>query len=339
MPFEIVRNDITKMKVDAIVNSANPHVFIGDGVDGAIHAAAGPKLFEARKIIGDIPVGSAVATPAFKLNAEYVIHTVGPIWRGGTEHEIESVKECYKNALKVALEKKCKSVAFPLISTGTYGFPKSEALQTAISVISEFLLLHDMKVFLVVYDRTSYSLTEKLFTAVAEYIDDNYIEEHPEYYQNRRRGQELDVCEDEAFAPIIQADEPYESKTLKSERSLDDLMDELEESFSQSLLRLIDEKDKTDVEIYKKANVDRKLFSKIRSNKDYKPSKVTAIAFALALGLNLDETKDLIGRAGFALTHSTKFDFIIEDFIEQENYNVFEINEVLFAFDQVLLGV
>ena len=339
MPFEIVRNDITKMKVDAIVNSANPHVFIGDGVDGAIHAAAGPKLFEARKIIGDIPVGSAVATPAFKLNAEYVIHTVGPIWRGGTEHEIESVKECYKNALKVALEKKCKSVAFPLISTGTYGFPKSEALQTAISVISEFLLLHDMKVFLVVYDRTSYSLTEKLFTAVAEYIDDNYIEEHPEYYQNRRRGQELDVCEDEAFAPIIQADEPYESKTLKSERSLDDLMDELEESFSQSLLRLIDEKDKTDVEIYKKANVDRKLFSKIRSNKDYKPSKVTAIAFALALGLNLDETKDLTGRAGFALTHSTKFDIIIEYFIEQENYNVFEINEVLFAFDQVLLGV
>ena len=339
MPFEIVRNDITKMKVDAIVNSANPHVFIGDGVDGAIHAAAGPKLFEARKIIGDIPVGSAVATPAFKLNAEYVIHTVGPIWRGGTEHEIESVKECYKNALKVALEKKCKSVAFPLISTGTYGFPKSEALQTAISVISEFLLLHDMKVFLVVYDRTSYSLTEKLFTAVAEYIDDNYIEEHPEYYQNRRRGQELDVCEDEAFAPIIQADEPYESKTLKSERSLDDLMQQLEESHSQSHLRLIDEKDKTDVEIYKKANVDRKLFSKIRSNKDYKPSKVTAIAFALALGLNLDETKDLIGRAGFALTHSTKFDIIIEYFIEQENYNVFEINEVLFAFDQVLLGV
>ena len=196
-----------------------------------------------------------------------------------------------------------------------------------------------MKVFLVVYDRTSYSLTEKLFTTVAEYIDDNYIEEHPEYYQNCRRGQKLDVCEDEAFEPIIQTDEPYESKTLKSERSLDDLMGELEESFSQSLLRLIDEKDKTDVEIYKKANVDRKLFSKIRSNKDYKPSKVTALAFAIALELNLDETKDLIGRAGFALTHSTKFDIIIEYFIEKENYNVFEINEVLFAFDQVLLGI
>ena len=339
MPFEIVRNDITKMKVDAIVNSANPYVFIGDGVDGAIHAAAGPKLFEARKTIGDIPVGSAVATPAFKLSAEYVIHTVGPIWRGGTEHEIESVKECYKNALQVALEKECNSVAFPLISTGTYGFPKSEALQIAISAISEFLLLHDMKVFLVVYDRTSYSLSEKLFTAVAEFIDDNYIEEHPEYYLNRRRNRELDICEDEAFAPIIQSEEHCESKALKAARSLDDLMDELDESFSQSLLRLIDEKCKTDVEIYKKANVDRKLFSKIRSNKDYKPSKVTAIAFAIALELNLDETKDLIGRAGFALTHSTKFDVIIEYFIEQENYNVFELNKVLFAFDQALLGV
>lgn len=338
MPLEIVRNDITKMKVDAIVNSANPHVFIGDGVDGAIHAAAGPKLFEERKMIGDISVGFAVATLAYNLNAEYVIHTVGPIWQGGENHEIESVKKCYKNALKVALEKKCKSVAFPLISTGTYGFPKSEALQIAISIISEFLLLHEMKVFLVVYDRTSYYLSEKLFTAVTEFIDDNYIEDHPEYNQNRRRRQTLDIRGEEVSASIFQADERYESKALKSKRSLDHLMDGLEESFSQSLLRLIDEKGKTDVEIYKKANSDRKLFSKIRSNKDYKPSKVTAIAFAIALELNLDETKDLIGRAGFALTRSTKFDVIIEYFIEQDNYNVFEINEVLFAFDQVLLG-
>ena len=335
MPFEIIRNDITRMKVDAIVNSANPQVFVGDGVDAAIHAAAGPELFEARKIIGDIPVGAAVSTPAFKLNAEYVIHTVGPIWNGGAENEIENVKLCYKNALDLALEKKCESVAFPLISTGTYGFPKAEALKIAVSVISEFVLIHDMKVFLVVYDRASYSLSEKLFTAVAKFIDDNYIEEHPEYYQNRRRSQEFI-----AYAtPIFQEEEQYESKTIKAERSLDDLMDKLEETFSISLLRLIDEKGKTDVEIYKKANLDRKLFSKIRSNKDYKPSKVTAIALALALELNLDETKDLIGRAGFVLNHCNKFDVIIEYFIEQEKYNVFEINEGLFAFDQVLLGI
>lgn len=205
MPFEIIRTDITKIQADAIVNSANPHAFIGGGVDGAIHAAAGPELYEARKIIGDIPVGSAVATPAFRLNAKYVIHTVGPIWRGGTEHEIERVKECYKNALQVALEKKCNSVAFPLISTGTYGFPKSDALQIAVSVIHEFLLHHEMKVFLVVYDRTSYALSERLFTAVAAFIDDHYIEEHPAYDQNSRRMRGFEICEDQDYAPVFNA--------------------------------------------------------------------------------------------------------------------------------------
>jgi O-acetyl-ADP-ribose deacetylase (regulator of RNase III) len=318
------------MRVDAIVNSANPRVAIGRGVDGFIHAAAGPELFEARKKIGDIPVGSAVATPAFNLHATYVIHTVGPLWQGGMKQEIEHVKECYANALQVALEKKCKSVAFPLISTGTYGFPKSKALQIAISVISEFLLLHDMKVYLVVYDPTSFSLSEKLFATVAEYIDDNYIEEQPEKYSKQHINSIRNNFE---LAGIV------ESYSLIPERRLEDLISELEESFSESLLRIIGEKGKTDVEVYKKANLDRKLFSKIRSNKDYRPSKVTALAFALALELNLDETKDLIGRAGFALSHSNKFDVIIEHFIVSKNYDVFEINEVLFAFDQILLGV
>ena len=334
MPFEIVRNDITKMRVDAIVNSANPLVAIGRGVDSAIHTAAGPELFEARKEIGDIPVGFAVATPAFKLNATYVIHTVGPLWQGGSEHEIEQVRECYANALQVALAKGCKSVAFPLIATGTYGFPRSEALQIALSVISEFLLLHDMMVYLVVYDRTSYSLSGKLFKEVVAFIDEYYVEEHTEHYKSRDLNQNLNVLRRD-----IGKIEELALLSPRPERSLDDLMTELEESFSLSLMRIIEEKGKTDVEVYKKANVDRKLFSKIRSNKNYRPSKVTAIAFALALELNLDETKDLIGRAGFSLTHSNKFDIIIEYFIGQENYNVFEINEVLFAFDQNLLGV
>jgi len=339
MPFEIVRNDITKMKVDAIVNSANPHVLIGVGVDSAIHEAAGSKLFEARRLIGDIPVGSAVATPAFKLTADYVIHTVGPLWQGGSEQEKQKVKECYKNSLNIALEKKCNSIAFPLISTGTYGFPKAEALGIAVSVISEFLLQHDMNVFLVVYDRKAYALSEKLFAAVTEYIDDNYIEEHNIKSHQVRGGQGLDATDYEPMVSVIRANKESYSYTERPGRSLGDLIDELDETFSQSLLRLIDEKGKNDVEVYKKANVDRKLFSKIRSNKDYRPSKVTAIAFALALELNLDETRDLIGRAGFALSHSNKFDVIVEYFIDQENYNVFEINEVLFGFDQVLLGV
>lgn len=335
MPFEIIRNDITKMKVDAIVNSANPNVFIGSGVDSAIHAVAGPELFEARKSIGEICVGVAVSTPAYNLNAKFVIHTVGPVWRGGVENEIEKVKECYKNSLDLASELNCKSIAFPLISTGTYGFPKSEALKIAISVISEFVLVNDMNVYLVVYDRASYTLSEKLFSAVEKFIDDNYIEEHPGYYQERCLREELRVCETDRMLNY----EEIEIRSLSIGRSLDDLMDELEETFSQSLLRLIDEKGKTDVEIYKKANLDRKLFSKIRSNKNYKPSKVTSIALAIALELSLDETRDLIGRAGFVLTHCNKFDVIIEFFIEQGNYNVFEINEGLFAFEQELLGV
>ncbi len=339
MPFEIVRNDITKMDVDAIVNSANPHAMIGAGVDSAIHKAAGPKLFEARRLIGDIPVGSAVATPAFNLQADYVIHTVGPIWQGGTEDEIERVRECYKNSLNLALEKKCSSIAFPLISTGTYGFPKAEALGIAVSVISEFLLQNDMNVFLVVYDLKAYTLSEKLFESITEYIDDNYIEEHHIRSSQLRGGQAIDASHYEPMVSVVRANEEYSAYSSRPERSLADLIDELEETFSESLLRLIDVKNKSDVEVYKKANVDRKLFSKIRSNKDYRPSKVTAIAFSLALELNLDETKDLIGRAGFALTHSSKFDVIVEYFIEQSNYNVFEINEVLFAFDQVLLGL
>lgn len=339
MPFEIVRNDIAKMDVDAIVNSANPHVLIGAGVDSAIHKAAGPKLFKARQLIGDIPVGMAVATPAFKLQADYVIHTVGPLWRGGGEDEKERVKECYINSLNLAFEKRCKSIAFPLISTGTYGFPKAEALGIAISVISEFLLQHDMNVFLVVYDPKAYALSEKLFSAVTEYIDDNYIEEHHIKSSQLRGGQASDVSYYEPMGSLVLVNEESDAYSSKADRSLDDLIGELDETFSQSLLRLIDEKNKSDVEVYKKANVDRKLFSKIRSNKDYRPSKVTAIAFALALELNLDETKDLIGRAGFALTHSSKFDVIVEYFIQQENYNVFEINEVLFGFDQILLGL
>jgi O-acetyl-ADP-ribose deacetylase (regulator of RNase III) len=337
MPMSIIRNDITKMSVDAIVNSANPHVFIGDGVDGAIHKVAGAELFEARKAIGNIAVGEAAITDAFKLSAKYVIHTVGPTWHGGNDNEIESVKNCYRSSLALAKDYNCKSVAFPLISTGTYGFPKSEALQIAISVISEFLFENDMKIYLVVYDKTSYSLSGKLFSAVVEYIDDYYIDEHLEYYRNRGR-MEYDICPQDVRTPIIEWDGKCEIKSLKENRSLEDLMGELDETFSQSLLRLIDQKGKTDVEVYKKANADRKLFSKIRSNPNYKPSKVTAIAFAIALELSLDETRDLINRAGFTLTHSSKFDVIIEYFIGQGNYNIFKINEVLFAFDQVLLG-
>lgn len=337
MPMKIVRNDITKMTVDAIVNAANTKLIAGGGVCGAIFSAAGAnKLQKECDNIGGCQVGEAVITSGYSLPAKYIIHAVGPIWRGGNNKEAELLHNCYKNSLSLALKNKCSSIAFPLISSGIYGYPKDEALHIAITAISEFLMKHDMMVYLVVYDKKAFSLGEKLFSAIERYIDDNYVEERS---HDRRKDIANEVrlfnsvleesyMFNESCAPIIS----------EKKRCLEDLVKELEETFSEMLLRLIDEKGRTDVETYKRANIDRKLFSKIRSNKNYNPSKATAIAFAISLELSLDETRDLLGKAGYTLSHSNKFDVIIEYFIVEGNYNIYEINEALFAFDQAHLG-
>ena len=347
MSFEIVRNDITKMKVDAIVNSANPHICIGDGVDWAIHTAAGPRLFEECKKIGNILRGQAVVTPAFKLKAKYVIHTVGPSWRGGTENEMGQLKDCYQNALALAVENGCKSIAFPLISTGNYHFPRAEALDIAVSTIRDFLFLNEMKVFLVVYDPETYVLSENRVEDVKTYIDDHYVEAHPEWDEIAQNLEEPTRLEEKAtkYKSIIHKKASHFDKLMESSKEpvsesflgLDELTAQLEESFSESVLRLIKKSGATDAQIYKKANISRKLFSKIRNNKHYKPSKKTALALAIALELNLDETKDLIGRAGFALSHSNLSDIIIEYFIKHEEYDTYQIDAVLFEFDKSTL--
>lgn len=337
MPFEIIRNDITKVYVDAIVNAANSSLLGGGGVDGAIHRAAGPELLEECRTLGSCETGKAKITKGYKLPAKYVIHTVGPVWQGGNNNEQELLADCYKNSLALAKEYNLESIAFPLISSGAFGYPKDKALKTAISVIGDFLLNNEMTVFLVVYDKAAFVLSEKLFSSITKYIDDKYIEEHPLDRNNRFEVRQLlnEYCLEES---VLLSEEAF-SPIQKRKRSLDDVVKYLEETFSQMLLRLIDEKGMTDAETYKKANIDRKLFSKIRNDINYKPSKPTAIAFAVALKLNLDETKDLLLKAGFALSRSSKFDVIIEYFIEDGNYNIFEINEALFAFDQNLLGV
>ncbi|HOQ10523.1 MAG TPA: macro domain-containing protein [Syntrophomonadaceae bacterium] len=324
MPLHLVRNDITKMKVDAIVNAANSALQRGGGVCGAIFAAAGAReLQEACNKIGGCKVGEAVITPGFRLPAKYIIHTVGPVWQGGKANEPQLLRNCYINSLTLALEHKCESIAFPLISSGIYGYPKDQALHVAVSAISEFLFTHEANVYLVLFDKNAVTLSEKLFSAITKYIDDNYAEEH--LLRERRRGIEL-------------LDTSYHHIQESPRRSLEHILDQLDESFSEMLLRLIDEKGLTDVETYKRANIDRKLFSKIRSNKDYHPSKVTALALAIALKLNLDETLDLLSKAGYTLSPSSKFDVIIQYFIEEGNYNIFEINEALFYFDQPTLG-
>ncbi len=331
MPLQIVRNDITKMKVDAIVNAANETLLGGGGVDGAIHRAAGPKLLEECKTLGGCMTGQAKITKGYNLPAKFVIHTVGPIWQGGKLGEKQLLESCYKTSLVIAKEKKLESIAFPLISSGVYGYPKDKALKVAMDVISDFLLKNDMLVYIVIFDKTAFKISEKLFADIEEYIDETYVDEHTDYARESRRM-------NAPMAPIMQADF-CECKSMALENSLDVKIKEIDESFAEMLLRKIDEKGMTDTECYKKANIDRKLFSKIRSDMHYRPSKPTAIAFAIALELPLVETEDMLKKAGFALSHSNKFDIIIEYFITNGNYNIHEINEALFAFDQSLLGV
>jgi len=336
MPLEIVRNDITKMQVDAIVNAANSSLLGGGGVDGCIHRAAGKGLLVECKTLGGCETGNAKITGAYNLPCKYVIHAVGPRWLGGKRNEKELLESCYKVSLQLAKDNNCESVAFPLISSGIYGYPKDQALKVAIDVISSFLLENDMMVYIVIFDKAAYKISEKLFSDIAEYIDDNYVDEHTDYRRESMR-MNAPMAPMQASIGLFEAD-LCECKAMMAEDDLDAKLKQIDESFSQMLLRKIDEKGMTDAECYKKANIDRKLFSKIRSDVHYKPSKPTAIAFAIALELSLAETKDMLMKAGFALSHSNKFDIIIEYFISKGNYNIFEINEALFAFDQSLLG-
>ncbi|MCM1329171.1 MAG: macro domain-containing protein [Ruminococcus sp.] len=322
MPFTIVRQDITKMQTDAIVNAANNQLRMGGGVCGAIFKAAGYiKLQEECYKVSPVKTGGAAITPGFALPAKYVIHAVGPVYQQSNVEECEKlIRSAYTNSLKLAAENGCVSIAFPLISSGIYGYPKDEALRVAISAIKDFLAENDMDVYLVIFDRASFAVSEKLLGDVESYIDENYVDEH----FISRREMSVVYCE--------------EVQNFDLKPSLEDFIEELDEPFNTTLLKLIDAKGKTDTEVYKRANIDRKLFSKIRTGKGYMPSKRTILALAVALELTLNETDDLLERAGYALSHSQKFDVIVEFFIVNGKYDIFEINEVLFKYDQPLLG-
>lgn len=343
MPIQIVRNNITDMKVDAIVNAAGRSLLGGGGVEGAIHRAAGPGLLAACRALGGCETGQAKLTGAYQLPCKYIIHTVGPIWKGGHCGERAMLESCYNASLRLAWENGCETVAFPLISSGAYGYPKDQVLQVAMETVGRFLLDHDMMVYIVVFDRAAYRIGEKLFADIVAYIDQRYVDEHLERpdEQARRRRAALESRMDDAFpppgpCPVAGIASPL--PPLAAAMSLKEALSRLDEGFSKTLLRLIDEKGMTDAQCYKKANIDRKLFSKIRSNPVYRPSKPTVLAFAVALELPLDETEALLKRAGFALSHSSKFDIIVEYFISSGIYDILIINEALFAFDQPLLG-
>lgn len=401
MSMQIIREDITRIKCDAIVNPTDQNLSGGGGTDAAVHAAAGRGLARACRRIGRLAAGEAVLTRGYRLPCKYVIHTVGPVWKDGQSGEVIILRSCYRNALKLASEKGCKHVAIPLIAAGTFGMPKETALDIASSEIQSFLADSDMQVDLVVYDKTSYAISKTLFDEVTAYIEENYVEEHASFQAQRpRRGHAAHVFEDAdveynappviippTWAPDTSASDealPEEDGSVGTlpdyaesvgappdiaasysapkdfeasygappsfapsygapmestmELSLEDQLKVLDESFSESLLRLIEAKGMTDAQCYKKANIDRRLFSKIRSDKFYQPKKTTALAFCISLELTREETEALLRKAGYTLSPSSKFDVIIRYFIEHQNYNVFEINETLFAFDQPILG-
>jgi O-acetyl-ADP-ribose deacetylase (regulator of RNase III) len=329
MPFKIIRADITTLHVDAIVNAANTDLAQGGGVCGAIFKAAGARELQAAcDKLAPIKTGEAVITPGFALPAKFVIHAAGPVYRDGKHGEKELLRAAYTNALKRAVENGCESAAFPLISSGIYGYPKDEALCVATSAIRDFIGEHDIDVSLVVFDKAAFAVSEKLLGEVASYIDEHYVEEHA-VQRRKLLNVELEALEEKAMIAESIAAAPS---------SLDDIVGNLDEPFAATLLRLIDASGKKDSEVYNRANIDRRLFSKIRSNAHYAPSKLTVLAFAVALELTLDQTEDLLERAGFALSHSRKFDVIVEYFIANGKYDVYEINEVLFSYDQALLG-
>lgn len=304
MPLHIVQNDITTMKMDAIVNAANESLLGGGGVDGAIHQAAGPDLLKECRTLGGCKTGQAKITKGYRLPAKFVIHTVGPIWRGGANGERELLVSAYRSSLELALANQCATVAFPLISAGVYGYPKDRAIKVAVDTIADFLLSHDtdMNVYLVIFDRKTYTIGGTLFEDIAAFIDERYGSEYP------HSGEEQQA------------------------------LSQLDETFSQMLLRKMDECGISDAQCYKKANIDSSLFCAIQSDIHYKPSKPVAMAFAVALELPLEEAREMLGKAGFVFSHASKFDIIAEYFISHQNYNIFEINEALFAFDQSQLG-
>jgi O-acetyl-ADP-ribose deacetylase (regulator of RNase III)/transcriptional regulator with XRE-family HTH domain len=320
MPFEIVRNDITKMKVDAIVNAANTELQMGGGVCGAIFSAAGvQELQKECDTIGGCEMGQAVITKGYLLPAKYIIHTPGPVWSGGNRGEAGLLRSCYLNSLALAKKHGCKSIAFPLISSGIFGYPKDEALGVATAAITGFLMQNEMMVYLVVFDKKAFNLSEKLLGEVQAFIDENYLEG----YSDQRRYRQ---------PPITGIGRAFNSGVLN------DFIGSLDEPFSRTLLRLIEAKGRTQVEVYRRANIDRRHFSRMRNSETYTPSKKTILALAIALELDMAETADLLKRAGYAFSRSHKFDVIVEYFITNGKYNIFEINEVLFDYDQPLLG-
>ena len=337
MPFRMIRADIITIYADMIVSAASALPVISRGNETALYQAAGRKnLLEMRKKIGTIAAGDAAVSPAFRLNADYVIHTVCPVWIDGEHQERELLESCYRKCLALAEQYGCASIAFPLLASGTPSFPNETALETALECFREFLQDHEMTIYLAVPDRNAFAISEDLFHTVADYIDRNQVDApqiHAEYPVPPAPFIHYDSCDrdDRPTEQIPVLSIEYEQK-LSCYINL-----RKEQTFQARLLKLIDASGETDPVIYRRANLDRKLFSRIRKDENYHPSKKTVIAFALALKLSMDDAADLLSRAGFALSKASTSDLIISWCIENGIYSIIDVNAILFSFDQELL--
>ena len=370
MPLKIVRNDITKMQTEAVVNTANEEPIYSSGCDSAIYMAAGEQelLKYRQEHIGYRNEGDVFITPGFNLYAKYIIHAVSPLYIDGNQGEEELLRKCYRDSLLLADENKVKSIAFPLISTGGFHYPKEEAMRIAVDEINSFLLSHSMDVFLVVFDTKSTLLGVKIYPELEAYIDHNYVCERREeeygdrYYGSVRKGdagydeyadlqKDLEKrrpvrpgifkslankatrCDDikdndydNAEACVAAAPCDISLEMGFDESALDERMQHISDTFSQYLMYLIQSKGMDNVEVYKRAIVDKKMFSKLKNNPDYHPQKITALCLCVGAKLNIDETRDLLARAGYALSPCDKTDIIFKFFIEKEIYDMIEID-------------
>lgn len=350
MPLKIIRNDITKVVADAIVNTANPKPRIGSGTDHAIHEAAGPELLEARKVIGDIAPGESVETPAFGLPAKYVFHTVSPVWKDGKHNEEVLLRKAYDAALGLAEKLGCASVAFPLMAAGNYGFPHDLALSIAIGAITDFLMDHDITIYLVLFGSEAFGLASSLFDDLKSYVDDHYVAEKKEKeygpgphrrrrFENYFREESIEAEEKEVKSESIVTGAAASMDMLVScdvaptaahiDDDLEEFLKQHESTFSEYLLDLLKERSGKDSEVYKRAEISKSLFSKILCNKNCKPKKDTVIQLAIGLQLDLNRTQKLLEKAGYALTRSSKADLVVQYYIEKKVYNVTFINAAL----------
>lgn len=373
MPFKIVRNDITKMKTDAIVNTANEYPEVGPGCDRAVYEAAGyDQLLAYRKEhIGFVKQGEAFITPGFDLPAEYIIHAVSPLFVDGSSGEEELLRSCYRKSLALAKENGIRSIAFPLISTGSFGYPKEEGMRIAVDEIHAFLLSSNLLVYLVVFDEKATKMGRSLYPDLEAYIDHNYVEKKREEEYGRpwypgaaagnlphesgradntpvrkpgrrgflqsvfRKDEEAEAknslmggsFKEDAFPQAPTASFMSDDSAIEEmERKLSERMKHMADTFPEYLLYLISQKGMENSEVYKRAIVDKKVFSKIKNNPNYHPQKLTALCLCIGAKLNLDESKDLLARAGYALSPCDKTDIIFSYFIENKIYDMIELD-------------